>query len=883
LLAAGVLDRATIVAFIVALALVVTSLLLLAIGARRAGGGSLVALARSPVSLICVLWVALFVLRPLDLFFDPGGTTVPLYALGFSRADLTWAVSIGAIGCAAWGIGYLAFLRLSPPDPERTRRRVAPPPPPPAPALGPAIALLVLGTVLWGALFMRQGGPSALLHHAASIRAAQQSSFYGIAGVWIVQATGLFAFDRLLRGAGRRALAIVAAAAALSIMAAVALELRGLLVLAAFAAGGIYLGARPPSRRAAVTGGAIALAALAVFAFTERVRSYTQSTSTSHALTLALETPPSTYAVADLTPFDNLVTVGELVPRSVPHLDGSSLLAIPSAFVPRALWPGKPQPVDQQVSKYLYPGTSVGSPISMQGELWWNFGWPGVLAGAALLGALMGAVTRRGLFARSERGRVLYAVFFASSFAPMVSALATMGSNTAIALVATAATAIVLGKPEWVRASWAREVAQRAMSAIPQWVRGPVRAGDGLPAPTGGVRYPLVDSVRGIAATCVLVCHAGALLYYPAISSYANWAGPLGVAAVYCFFVTSGFVLYRPFVVARARGTAEPGTRAFLKRRLLRIAPAYWVALTLSGIALPAVVPGVLSPHGWIYYLLVSNYAPGLLYAGGLMVAWTLQIELTFYFALPAIAAIVGRLRPRRGLAVRRELGAAAVLLVTGVGVVTAVAITESATVWLRTLAGGIGWFAIGMALAVVSVIEETRGIASRAFRALGRAPLLMWIGAAAAFAGAVAQHDFPTAGNPAPAVTPVTYLTMDFLCVVAGLLLVLPAIVNADGGGVVRRLLATRALRWLGEVSFGIYLYHYPIVYAFVRSGILANAHIPRMLELTGVTFVCTAACATLSWYLVERPFIQLGRRRREPVEPAPAAAALPVGSVSA
>jgi peptidoglycan/LPS O-acetylase OafA/YrhL/O-antigen/teichoic acid export membrane protein len=882
LLAAGVLDRGTIAAFILALALVIVSLLLVITGARRAGGGSLTALARSPVSLICALWAALFVLRPLDLFFDPRGTTVPLYALGFSRSGLTWAVAIGALGCAAWGIGYLLLFGVSasPPGAPRRRRR-------PAPALpmGPATVLLAFGTILWGALFMRQGGPSALLHHAASIRAGQQSSFYGIAGVWIVQATGLFAFDRLLRGGGRRALVIVIAAAVLSVMAAVALELRGLLVLAGFAAVAIYLNARPPGRRSAMTGAVAALVAVAVLAFAERVRSYTQTTSTSHAVTLALETPPSTYAVADLTPFDNLVTVGELVPRSVPPLDGSSLLAIPSAFVPRGLWPGKPQPVDQQVSKYLYPGTSVGSPISMQGELWWNFGWPGVLAGAALLGAIMGAVTRRGLFARSEHGRLLYAVFFASAFAPMVSALATMGSNTAIALVAAAVTAFVLGRPKLPRAlsQWARDAVRRGLSVGRRWVQGPAHAGDGLPAPTGGVRFPLVDSVRGIAATCVLVCHAGALLYYPAISSYANWAGPLGVAAVYCFFVTSGFVLYRPFVVARAGGTAEPSTRAFLKRRLLRIAPAYWVALTLSGIALPAVVPGVLSPHGWIYYLLVSNYAPGFLYAGGLLVAWTLQIELTFYFALPVIAALVGRFRPRRGLAVRRELAAAAALLLIGVSVVTAVAGTESSTVWLRTLAGGIGWFAIGMALAVVSVLEETRGIASRVLRALGRTPLLMWVGAAAAFAGAVAQNDFPTAANPAPAVTPVTYLTMDFLCVVAGLLLVLPAILNAGGGGVVRRLLATPALRWLGEVSFGIYLYHYPIVYAFVRSGILANAHIPRLVELTVLTFVGTAACATLSWYLVERPFIQLGRRRKGSVEPGPAAAVVPVGSLSA
>lgn len=847
LIAAGWVDRGTTLAFAGALTLVCSSLALVTLGARRAVGGSLTALARSPVSVICVVWALLFVLRPLDLYFDPSNTTVPLFELGFSRAALTWAVAIGALGCSAWGLGYLRLLRapVARAEPERSAAPLH---------LAPAAGLLAFGTLLWGALFVRQGGPAALLHHAASIHANQQASFYGIAGVWIVQATGLFALDRFLRGAGRRALAVLLVAAALSAAAAVALEIRGLAVIAALAAVAIYLRARPPSRRMALTGGAIAIAAVAVLGFGERVRSYTQSTSTSHALTLALHTPPSSYAVADMTPFDNLVTIGELVPRSIPRLNGSSIEAIPAAFVPRAVWPAKPQPVDQQVTSYLYPGSSAGSPISMQGELWWNYGWPGVLLGAALLGALMGVFTRRGLFARTESGRLLYAVFFASAFAPMLSAMATMAANTAIALASAAVVAAVL---------WAPAPLRRGYAALRAWVLEPHSRQTAVLAPTGGARFPLIDSVRGIAATGVLVCHAAALIYAPLMSPYNNWASVLGIVAVDCFFVTSGFVLYRPFVLARARRAPEPSIGSFLTRRLFRITPAYWVALTLTAMLVPAVVPGVLTAHGWMYYLLVSNYAPHGMYAGGMTVAWTLEIELTFYLALPLIAVAIRRLSPP-GLSIGRELAAAAVLLIMGVGVVSAVAITESSTVLLRSLAGTVGWFAIGMGIAALSVAAEMRKFAPGRARWLRHLPSLLWIGAVAAFIGAVMQHDFPTSTDPNPLVTPTTYLIMVSLCILSGTFIVVPAMLRSRGRGIVARVLATPLLRWLGQISFGIYLYHYPIIYLLKKTALLPAAATPRAIVLIGLTFVCTTACAALSWYLVERPFIRMSRRRR-------------------
>src|SRR5690348_9888703 len=108
-------------------------------------------------------------------------------------------------------------------------------------------------------------------------------------------------------------------------------------------------------------------------------------------------------------------------------------------------------------------------------------------------------------------------------------------------------------------------------------------SGGSMPRRMRRDRYPLVDGLRAVAAIGVLLTHS-------AISSGLVTADGIGFryaqrleVGVTIFFVISGFVLYRPFLLAR-RDLPRLGGYAW--RRALRIVPAYWIALTISALVL---------------------------------------------------------------------------------------------------------------------------------------------------------------------------------------------------------------------------------------------------------------------------------------------------------
>jgi hypothetical protein len=93
----------------------------------------------------------------------------------------------------------------------------------------------------------------------------------------------------------------------------------------------------------------------------------------------------------------NIDLLFEHVGNDVPFLHGASLIAIPMAFVPRLLVPDKEDvSVGALFGKLVLKSDSgVYISVSHLGELYWNFGWPGVMFGMLTLGILLGVVGTR--------------------------------------------------------------------------------------------------------------------------------------------------------------------------------------------------------------------------------------------------------------------------------------------------------------------------------------------------------------------------------------------------------------------------------------------------------------------------------------------------------
>ena len=157
-----------------------------------------------------------------------------------------------------------------------------------------------------------------------------------------------------------------------------------------------------------------------------------------------------------------------------------------------------------------------------------------------------------------------------------------------------------------------------------------------------GDRFPAADGARALAAFGVLLTHVGLLsgfnFAHPAIGAYFARA-EVGVSI---FFVLSGFLLYRPFAVRRFAGHPPGETGKYARRRLLRIFPAYWVALTIVAFVLRA--PPFVEPHSIVaHYLLLQIYDPNQVVFGPIDQAWSLATEVSFYVFLPIWAWLLAR------------------------------------------------------------------------------------------------------------------------------------------------------------------------------------------------------------------------------------------------
>ncbi len=363
------------------------------------------------------------------------------------------------------------------------------------------------------------------------------------------------------------------------------------------------------------------------------------------------------------------------------------------------------------------------------------------------------------------------------------------------------------------------------------------------------------DALRAIAALMGLTLHAAIMVmlfkHWPGFSPDEEWGSqfhPLvGFAApllqlmritIYVFFVLSGYLLSRGFVAAYTIGTPRPSVRRYARNRILRILPAFWLVTILllfwDRAWTGGGIDGLLADFGFAqnYHETSSVVLPQ---------AWTLNLEVAFYILIPSVSAIVLATIAKRPRTPRGRLAVVlgALLAAYAVSLVLKHDAGARSPALNFNIAEYLFAFIPGVALGAIEPFAAPRARASRH-------------GVAWAWALLAAAVGLLTVYITLPG--PQYGMRMIAVTVGCGALVGSAACLQWANGGV-PRVLDTRAMHWVGERSYGIYLMHLAIL-----SHILP--HIGQQFG-RGTTFALlllagipvTLLAADLSWRFVERP----------------------------
>lgn len=346
--------------------------------------------------------------------------------------------------------------------------------------------------------------------------------------------------------------------------------------------------------------------------------------------------------------------------------------------------------------------------------------------------------------------------------------------------------------------------------------------------PRSSAHLPGLDGLRGVAVVMVLVFHSG-----------LGWL-PGGFLGVSIFFTLSGFLI-TSLLLGELESSGRIGLGSFWSRRLRRLLPASLAAIALVVLMAPWLttaveegrlrgdaVAGVLYVSNWRYVSADVSYEELFATVSPLLHLWSLAIEAQLYLVLPIVIMVAAWTGLRR----------------RGIGVVLAGCAVASAVVSTVFLSGDrlyYGTDARAAELLVGAVLAcwwrpPERRLADQGG---GRPTWTTWIPLGALGAVILIARITSTGSD---------WVYSGALAGFALLSVVL--VIGAVERGPLRRLLECRALTIVGTVSYGLYLYHWPIFVWMTPDRTDLDG-----VALFGVQLAATAAVSASSYLILESP----------------------------
>ncbi|MCH9710342.1 MAG: acyltransferase [Actinomycetia bacterium] len=375
----------------------------------------------------------------------------------------------------------------------------------------------------------------------------------------------------------------------------------------------------------------------------------------------------------------------------------------------------------------------------------------------------------------------------------------------------------------------------------------------GLESVNATGRVDSLTGIRAVAALLVVLTHAAYTTgKYP--QGYVGLVYSRMEIGVPIFFVLSGFLLFAPWVKAVAWQRPPPSVRRYAWHRLRRIMPAYAVTVIAAYLLYHFRTAGPNPGHTWeglfrnltLTQIYTDDYLFSYLHQG-LTQMWSLAVEVAFYALLPLLAYLLLVLLCRRQWRPRLLLaGLAGLALVSPAWLIlvhTTDFLPDGSRLWLP---GYLAWFVGGMVLAALQPL----GLRAYALACIPLAVVSYFIVAT------------PIAGEPTTSPTELreALFKVAFYAVIATLLVAplalcgpgvlggkQPGSAGGDRQGLYVRMMGSRPMVFLGEISYEIFLIHLIIMELVMVEILRYPIYTGSVWQLFSGTLVVTIPLAWL------------------------------------
>ena len=368
---------------------------------------------------------------------------------------------------------------------------------------------------------------------------------------------------------------------------------------------------------------------------------------------------------------------------------------------------------------------------------------------------------------------------------------------------------------------------------------------------------PALDGLRALAVGLVLLFHAWN--QQPDFLAPGQWEERYPMyytrTGLHLFFVLSGFLLFLPYARWLFHKAGRPSATNFYKRRALRVGPAYLVCLTLLTLLGPHTAAAA---EDWLLHTtFLFNLRPQSIFSiNG--VFWTMAVEVQFYLLLPALAWVAWRQSTHMG-ALRATLTLVAGLTITSLVsslagkivnpggdhlIWTGLVGPRSVTYFLSVFGAG-----IGCSVAYTYLSRVRRLLPAEVHR-------LTWAGSGIFLFGVGLGTALVFTSAISISFGRSSLFGLVYASVLFGAMF---------GAPLLRQPFEARPVRFLGLISYSLYLWHLVVLSAVMPS----LQHVGDSTDRVGVGIVVglfgAVPIAYVSYLVSERPFIAARRRAHD------------------